>query len=74
MPIYAVPFGLDSERTKLLYHFRTCMGPIWKAAGDGCLQLAHEVGVTTRSSLVIDSLYTTSNLLDNTSLPGIRDP
>lgn len=41
---FTVPFGLDPKRTRLLYHFRTCMAPSWRGARDGCLQLAHEVG------------------------------
>lgn len=41
---FTVPLGLDPKRTRLLYHFRTCMASSWRGARDGCLQLAHEVG------------------------------
>jgi hypothetical protein len=48
---FTVPFGLDPKRSRLLFHFRTCMAPSWRNARDGCLQLAHEVGGHTKTAI-----------------------
>jgi hypothetical protein len=34
---FIVPFGLGPKRTRLLYHFRTCVAPSWRGTRDGCL-------------------------------------
>uniref|UniRef100_A0A093V972 Sterol regulatory element-binding protein ECM22 n=1 Tax=Talaromyces marneffei PM1 TaxID=1077442 RepID=A0A093V972_TALMA len=54
---FTVPFGLDHKRSRLLYHFRTCMAPSWRDARDGCLQLAHEYPFLMHTILAVGSAY-----------------